>query len=211
MTFKTACFASALAVAALGLNARAEEAPKSDYPLDVCVITNQPLDSMGGEVSMTHEGTEVKFCCRGCIGAFRRNPEPHLARIRAAAEAKAEEEGKTESPEHNPRRRRAAAHAARVTPYPLEVCVVSGEGLKDHGEPVVFVHEGRQIKLCCNGCKTEFDEDPAKFLKRLETGEVPAPPADGHHHHGHAHPAPEANAPAHGHREAPARRHRHHH
>ena len=85
MTFKTACFASALAVAALGLNARAEEAPKSDYPLDVCVITNQPLDSMGGEVSMTHEGTEVKFCCRGCIGAFRRNPEPHLARIRAAA------------------------------------------------------------------------------------------------------------------------------
>ena len=37
-------------------------------------------------------------------------------------------------------------------PYPMEACVVSDEKLGGMGEPFVFEHEGREIKLCCKRC-----------------------------------------------------------
>lgn len=52
-------------------------------------------------------------------------------------------------------------------PYPLEVCVVSGEKLGSMGKPFVFVHQGQEIKLCCDGCKPDFEKEPAKFLAKL--------------------------------------------
>ena len=35
----------------------------------------------------------------------------------------------------------------------------------------VFVYQARQIKLCCDGCKKDFDKEPAKFIKKLEEAE----------------------------------------
>lgn len=52
-------------------------------------------------------------------------------------------------------------------PYPLEVCIVSGEKLGSMGKPFVFVHQGQEIKLCCDGCKPDFEKEPAKFLAKL--------------------------------------------
>ncbi|MBI5802682.1 MAG: hypothetical protein HZA92_18410 [Verrucomicrobia bacterium] len=52
-------------------------------------------------------------------------------------------------------------------PYPLEVCIVGGEKLGSMGKPFVFVHQGQEIKLCCDGCKSDFDKEPAKFLAKL--------------------------------------------
>ncbi|MDP3849386.1 MAG: hypothetical protein Q8Q59_02700 [Luteolibacter sp.] len=55
-----------------------------------------------------------------------------------------------------------------VKPYPLDTCIVSDEKLGEMGKPVVFVHQGREIKLCCKDCRKDFDKDPAKYLKKLE-------------------------------------------
>ncbi len=52
-------------------------------------------------------------------------------------------------------------------PYPLDVCVVSGEKLGSMGKPFVFVHQGQEIKLCCDGCKPDFEKEPAKYLAKL--------------------------------------------
>lgn len=60
-----------------------------------------------------------------------------------------------------------AADAA-PKPYPLTTCVVSDEGLDSMGKPVVFVYEGQEVKLCCKKCKTAFDKDPAKFIKKIQ-------------------------------------------
>lgn len=178
---KTTFLATVCAVTALGLGARAQPdhpAPqdtKPDYPLTTCVVSGKALDSMGGPVTIVHEGTEVKFCCQGCVGMFRRNPAPHLAKIKAAADAKAAE-GAAQPAEDD--------HAKAVVPYPLKVCVVSGEDL-GHA-PVSMVHEGRQIKFCCQGCQAKFEENPAPFLKKLEAGTTeqakPESPAQRHHH-----------------------------
>lgn len=56
---------------------------------------------------------------------------------------------------------------ATAKPYPLDTCVVSGEKLDSMGEPKVLVHEGQQIKFCCNDCVTEFKAEPAKFFAKL--------------------------------------------
>lgn len=55
--------------------------------------------------------------------------------------------------------------------YPLDVCVVSGEKLGSMGKPVVFQHEGREVRLCCPGCIDKFKAEPAKYLKKLDEAE----------------------------------------
>jgi hypothetical protein len=56
--------------------------------------------------------------------------------------------------------------------YPLKTCVVSDEKLGgDMGDPFVFTYKGQEIKLCCKSCKKDFDKDPAKYLKKLESAE----------------------------------------
>jgi len=55
------------------------------YPLQTCVVSGEPLDSMGGPVAITYEGQAVKFCCSGCEGDFRAEPAKFLAKIDAAA------------------------------------------------------------------------------------------------------------------------------
>jgi hypothetical protein len=61
--------------------------------------------------------------------------------------------------------------AVKAKPYPLKTCIVSDEKLGgDHGEPYVFVHEGQEIKLCCKPCLKDFNKEPAKYLKKIESG-----------------------------------------
>lgn len=58
--------------------------------------------------------------------------------------------------------------APKVKPYPLDTCIVSDEKLGSMGKPVVFTHEGQEIKLCCKSCKPKFIKDPAKYLAKLK-------------------------------------------
>jgi YHS domain-containing protein len=53
-------------------------------------------------------------------------------------------------------------------PYKLTTCIVTDEKLDEMGEPFVFSHEGREIKMCCKKCKLKFDKDPATYLKKIE-------------------------------------------
>ena len=57
---------------------------------------------------------------------------------------------------------------ANVIAYPLETCLVGGDKLGSMGKPYTFVHEGREIKFCCEGCDEEFKADTAKYLKKFD-------------------------------------------
>src|SRR3954468_12473597 len=62
--------------------------------------------------------------------------------------------------------------AEKAKPYPLKTCVVSDEKLGgDMGEPYVFTHEGREVKLCCKSCLKDFNKDTAKYIKKIEAAE----------------------------------------
>ena len=59
-----------------------------------------------------------------------------------------------------------ATTTTRAKPYTLKTCIVTDEAF-DHGKPYTFVHNGQEIKMCCDGCKPDFDKEPAKYLKKL--------------------------------------------
>lgn len=58
---------------------------------------------------------------------------------------------------------------AEVGKYPLKVCVVSGEKLGDHGKPHALKQDGRDVLLCCKGCVKDFEVEPARYLKKLDS------------------------------------------
>lgn len=61
--------------------------PSADYPLKECVVSGKGLGSMGGTVAIMYDGTEVQFCCKGCVKEFLANAPRFLEKVRAAFKA----------------------------------------------------------------------------------------------------------------------------
>ena len=114
------------------------------YLLDTCPITGKPLDSMGGVVIEVIDGREVRFCCAGCPPKFKADKEAKFKEIDAKMIAQ------------------------QLPYYPLDVCVISGEPLDIKGASVDFVYGNRLFRVCCNDCKAEFLQDPAKYVPELD-------------------------------------------
>lgn len=70
----------------LALSASAADAPA--YPLQTCVVSGEKLGGMGKPVSITHEGTEVKFCCKSCLKDFNADPAKYVKMVKDAAAKK---------------------------------------------------------------------------------------------------------------------------
>ena len=73
----------------------------------------------------------------------------------------------------------STAMAADTTNAPpkldlLTTCPVSGNNLGEMGKPLVFVYQGQEVKLCCGGCKSTFDKDPAKYIKKIRAADKDA-------------------------------------
>ncbi len=66
-----------------------------------------------------------------------------------------------------------AAEEKKAKPYPLDTCIVSDEKIgADPGmKPYSFVHEGREVKLCCKSCLKGFKKDAAKYVAKIEAAE----------------------------------------
>ena len=58
------------------------------------------------------------------------------------------------------------ANGAGAKSYPLNKCIVTDEAF-EHGKPYTFVHEGQEIKLCCEDCLADFKKEPSKYLSKL--------------------------------------------
>ncbi|MBM3840522.1 MAG: hypothetical protein FJ398_21680 [Verrucomicrobia bacterium] len=142
-SFPLTVLLTALLGSSAGLLAADKKAEKKakPYPLNLCVVSNEKLDSMGEPFVFVHEGREVKLCCKDCRKDFDKNTAKFVAKIDEAAK--------------------------KVKPYPLQLCVVSDEKLDSMGEPFVFIHDGQEIKLCCKDCKKDFDKNAAKFTAKL--------------------------------------------
>ncbi len=63
--------------------------------------------------------------------------------------------------------------AAATPPKPdkMTTCPVSGEKLGEMGKPYTFVYKGQEVKLCCSGCKKDFDKDPAKYIEKIRAAD----------------------------------------
>ena len=63
---------------------------------------------------------------------------------------------------------KSAKSSDKAKPYTLKTCIVSDEKLGEMGDPYVFTHEGREVKLCCKSCLKDFKKDTAKYMKKLD-------------------------------------------
>ena len=71
---------------------------KTGYPLDTCVVLGNKLGEHGEAVDYIYKGRLVRFCCKGCIATFEKEPAKYLAKIDAARKSKEKEKvGSTDS------------------------------------------------------------------------------------------------------------------
>ena len=65
----------------------------------------------------------------------------------------------------------AAEVSTNATPDLLKTCPVSGEKLGEMGKPFTFTYKDQEVKLCCKGCKKDFDKDPEKYIKLIRAAD----------------------------------------
>jgi YHS domain-containing protein len=58
------------------------------YPLKTCVVSGEKLGEMGDPYVWEYEGREIKFCCKGCVKDFKKDPAKYI-KLMEEAEAKA--------------------------------------------------------------------------------------------------------------------------
>jgi len=116
------------------------------YPLDTCAVAGTKLGSMGEPVIYNHQGREVRFCCKGCIPAFEKDPEKYLKQV----DEKIIQQ--------------------QLSHYPLTTCIVMENDPLDDPEikPFNLVYNNRLVRFCCKGCTRDFKADPEPFLKKLD-------------------------------------------
>jgi len=135
------------------VNAAVIKAQLASYPMETCAVSGEKLGGMGDPIDHV-EGTRlVRFCCGGCVKAFKKDPAKFMESVDAAL------------------------MAAQRPNYPLKACLVSGEDLGSMGEPIELLHGTRLVRLCCKGCVKGFHKDPAAFIAKLDA----ATPKVEHH------------------------------
>ena len=206
----------AAVLALVVLTGAAVAAPLGDaYPLDTCPVSGGKLGSMGAPFAYTHEGRDVKFCCKGCLPKFKADPAKFLAKIDAAIvkEQAAQYplktcvvsgkpiDGDVKPVDHVFRNRLVRLHDSKCVEafaksprkymikldkaviaeqkgdYPLTTCVISGGKLGGMGAIVDYVHAGRLVRFCCNGCIGAFRKNPAAVLAKIDAAKASSTPA----------------------------------
>lgn len=143
---------SILFVSGAAFAAEAVETPAisdlASYPLSICVVSGETLDA--GAISMTHEGREITFCCKSCVGDFKKEPAAFVEKLDALI------------------------IETQLPIYPLDTCPVSGEALGSMGDPINQITGNRLVRLCCSGCKAKLAANPATFVAKLDQAVIAA-------------------------------------
>jgi hypothetical protein len=74
----------------VGFAADAKADKPKPYPLDKCIVTDEKL---GADPDMkpyvfTHEGREIKLCCKSCLKDFNKDTAKYIKKIEKAEKAK---------------------------------------------------------------------------------------------------------------------------
>lgn len=77
------CMAASLAAFA----AEKKDEKARPYPLDKCIVSDEKLGEMGKPFVFTHEGQEIKLCCKSCQKDFKKDPAKYLKKLKDAEAA----------------------------------------------------------------------------------------------------------------------------
>ncbi len=63
--------------------AKATELAKT-YTLTTCPVSGDKIGVMGETIDTLYQGQLIRFCCKGCVKSFNKNPDKYLKAIDAA-------------------------------------------------------------------------------------------------------------------------------
>jgi hypothetical protein len=67
------------------LNARAGDTTNTvklkPYTLKTCVVSGDKLGEMGDPFVYKYKDREIKFCCKGCVKDFEKDPKKYVKKI----------------------------------------------------------------------------------------------------------------------------------
>lgn len=77
---------SATVLLSAALSGLAVDKKAAPYPLKTCIVSDEKLDEdpKMKPYTFTHEGQEVKLCCKSCLKDFKKEPAKYMAKIKAA-------------------------------------------------------------------------------------------------------------------------------
>jgi YHS domain-containing protein len=172
--------------------AKDDKARKDDKakPINkICPVEGGEVDP---EVTVTHKGKVVAFCCAGCDETFKKDPAKYLAIIakdpknkdagkgeaKGEGDAKHDEgDGHAEKHEGDAEKGEGEAKEAKLNAK----CPVSGD---DADPKMTADYKGKAVAFCCEDCAKDFEKNPKKYLASLEAQAKAAAAADSHDHDG---------------------------
>ena len=84
----TLLLAGFLAGPGAAISAEKQKDKTKPYPLDKCVVSDEKLGEHGKPYVFTHEGQEVKLCCKSCLKDFKKDPAKYTKKIEDAQKTK---------------------------------------------------------------------------------------------------------------------------
>ncbi|HLH53000.1 MAG TPA: YHS domain-containing protein [Verrucomicrobiae bacterium] len=54
------------------------------YTLNKCIVSGDKLGEMGEPFVYKYQGREIKFCCKGCLKDFNKEPAKYIKKIEQA-------------------------------------------------------------------------------------------------------------------------------
>ncbi len=104
-------------------------------PQTLCPVMNRKIDK---SIYVDYQGQRIYFCCRGCVAAFKKNPEKYVKILK--------DQG--------------------VALEPVQTrCPVMGRKIN---KKFYADYKGRRVYFCCKGCIAAFKKNPEKYMKRLD-------------------------------------------
>ncbi len=110
----------------------------------VCPVTGGKINK---DVFTVYKSKKVYFCCAGCMGTFKANPQKYLDKLPQFKKVQ-------------PPAKAIAASAGTEQ----KVCPIMGG---DINKAVFTVYKGKKVYFCCSGCETPFVKNPEKYLSKL--------------------------------------------
>ena len=130
----------------------------------MCPVGEQILGSMGPPLKVDHNGETIWVCCEGCIDLFKESPDEYLLAL---------EELKKASASNSEEEKEIAAaiqklpESDRQPALDQEICPVAEFRLGSMGPPLKVNVKGRDVFICCEGCKDQLEADPEKYFEYL--------------------------------------------
>ena len=56
-------------------------AKPKDYPLKICLVSDNKLGSMGKPYKFTHKDQRIVLCCKPCLKKFTKEPVKYLKKL----------------------------------------------------------------------------------------------------------------------------------